>query len=99
MKLCMDGQTPLDSFLPSESDWEEFRSWFEPEVNRAIHLDSYTPDSTAIPLVLPFLGDWHRLNAGKLQIACVEMDQHSSRFILEASQLTTYTMHRPRSNS
>lgn len=89
VKLCMDGQTPLDSFLPSESDWEEFRSWFEPEVNRAIHLDSYTPDSTAIPLVLPFLGDWHRLNAGKLQIACVEMDQHSSRFILEASQLTT----------
>ncbi|CAE7323486.1 kap113, partial [Symbiodinium necroappetens] len=96
VKLCMDGQTPLDSFLPSESDWEEFRSWFEPEVNRAIHLDSYTPDSTAIPLVLPFLGDWHRLNAGKLQIACVEMDQHSSRFILEASQLTTYNMHRPR---
>ena len=68
VKLCMDGQTPLDSFLPSESvtwrlcrqmlhgssyhfsaeDWEEFRSWFEPEVNRAIHLDSIHLASLAL---------------------------------------------------
>jgi len=96
VKLCMDTQVHLDNFLPSQSDWEEFRSWFEPEVNRAIHLDGYSPDSTAIPLVLPFLGDWHRFNAGKLQIALdPDSDQHPSRLIVEASQLTVYNTHRP----
>ncbi|CAE7555343.1 unnamed protein product [Symbiodinium sp. CCMP2592] len=96
VKLCMDEQVHLDNFLPSQSDWEEFRSWFEPEVNRAIHLDGYSPDSTAIPLVLPFLGDWHRFNAGKLQIALdPDSDQHASRLTVEASQLTVYNTHRP----
>jgi len=96
VKLCMDEQVHLDNFLPSQSDWEEFRSWFEPEVNRAIHLDGYSPDSTAIPLILPLLGDWHRFNAGKLQIALdPETDQHASRLIVEASQLTVYNTHRP----
>lgn len=96
VKLCMDEQVHLDNFLPSQSDWEEFRSWFEPEVNRAIHLDGYSPDSTAIPLILPLLGDWHRFNAGKLQIALdPEPDQHASRLIVEASQLTVYNTHRP----
>ncbi|CAE7446929.1 unnamed protein product [Symbiodinium sp. CCMP2456] len=96
VKLCMNEQVHLDDFLPSQSDWEEFRSWFEPEVNRAIHLDGYSPDSTAIPLVLPLLGDWHRFNAGKLQIALdPETDQHASRLIVDASQLTVYNTHRP----
>ncbi|CAE7535917.1 unnamed protein product [Symbiodinium pilosum] len=64
VKLCLGQQLQLSHFLPSESDWQEFRNWLEPEVNRAIHMDGYLPDSTAIPLILPTLLDGHRLNAG-----------------------------------
>ncbi|CAJ1397209.1 unnamed protein product, partial [Effrenium voratum] len=55
-------------------DWEGFRNWLEPEVNRAVH-GSQVQDCTSCQLRLPVLG---RLN-GVVQVDCTEADAPNPR--------------------